>query len=40
MLWDGLWYRNAVDCQKPPQASILFTETNVLLLRGLERKAI
>ena len=28
-----LRYRNAVNCQKPPQASILLAKTNIFLLR-------
>jgi hypothetical protein len=35
-----LRYRNAVNCQKPPQASILFAETNILLLWGFEWKRV
>jgi hypothetical protein len=35
-----LRYRNAVNCQKPPQASILLAETNIFLLRRFEWKRV
>jgi hypothetical protein len=35
-----LRYRNAVNCQNPPQASILLAETNIFLLRGFEWKRV
>jgi hypothetical protein len=35
-----LRYRNAVNCQKPPQASILLAEANIFLLRRFEWKSV
>jgi hypothetical protein len=35
-----LRYRNAVNCQKPPQASILLAETNIFLLGRFEWKRV
>jgi hypothetical protein len=38
ILWRELRNRNAVDRQKPPEASILLAETNIFLLWRFEWK--
>jgi hypothetical protein len=40
ILWRKLWNRNAVNRQKPPQASILLAEPNIFLLRRFEWKRV